>query len=1795
MVTTESSRQAGKTYRKLRERGIIKEGFEENVTFDDESARRLLKSALGADASPLALPNIHVPLKASAPVMGAKLALPPDTVHNDRADHEEFIIPYPRDIAKIASSIRSLKLSDMDTFLQKAFPGYTSLNQMQSAVFPVAYCSNENMLVCAPTGAGKTDVAMLAVLKTVHDHLITDSPKLVIAKAEFKIVYIAPMKALAAEITQKFSKRLQPYGLIVREYTGDIQLSRQQINETQMIVTTPEKWDVITRKSQGDVDLVQKVKLLIIDEVHLLQDDRGPVIETIVARTLREVEISQRLIRIVGLSATLPNYIDVASFLRVDLYVGLFVFGDAFRPVPLTQQFVGIKGRSAGTILENMTNVCFQKCRSFLVKGHQVMVFVHSRVETVKTAKTLLRQANETMCTGLFAPDTNAPSFTLAKRLVDRSKNRELQTLFSHGLAFHHAGMLRSDRSLVEQLFSTGQVRVLVCTSTLAWGVNLPAHAVIIKGTRVYDQQKADFIQLGILDVLQIFGRAGRPQYETHGEGIILTSHDNMAKYINAIMSQVPIESQFLTYLADNLNAEVTLGTVSSIEEAVAWLKYSYLYVRMRKNPTAYGISIKEITKDPELRARLYKICIEAALRLRDCGMISFDQDEPSGTLRIRDVGRIASLFYLSSATVEVFGQTLKPLMNEEEIIAVASRASEFNNFRVREDELQELDRLQDCAPLRVKHEVATPAGKASLLIMAHISRYPLDTFSLVSDSNYIAQNGGRVLRALFEIFRCQGWLAACCRCLTVCKAFERRMWPLQHPLTQFDRVPLEILHTLESKKHLFSIDTLLTLGKDELSSLVRSPRAGDQVRRWIQLFPNLKVRSRISPVTTEILCMELTITPIYDFDPQYHGTFDMWWIFVENPLSTNFVHVEELAVTRHQAQLPRTISFFIPLKEPIPPQLYVRIVSDRWLHAEASLPVSLNQLVLPKEIAVRHTDLLPLPPLSISTLNDSKLEALYAPQFSFFNAVQTQVFSPLYHKDYNVMLGAPTGSGKTVVCELAIWNALRLRPTSKVIYIAPLKALIKERLDDWTRRLQVLGLSVAELSGDVNFDANAVSRASIIVTTPEKFDSITRSGKGLVQEISLIVMDEIHLLGGDRGHVLEIIVARLRKLSKKRIRFIGLSTALANAGDLATWLDVPFEGLFNFRPSVRPVPLEVRIEGFAGRHYCPRMAAMNKPVYSAIMSDSPDKPVLIFVSSRRQTRLTANALVSYCANDNNPYKFVQCLEEELIWAAEQVQDPALRHSLAFGIVLHHAGLPEADRRIAETLFAAGKVQVMVATSTVAWGLNFPAHLVIVKGTEYFDARSQSYVDYPLTDVMQMIGRAGRPQFDTHAKAVLLSQDTKKDFYKKFLYDSFPLESSLNMLGRPADHLNAEIANDRVTDVDSAIEFLKDTYLAIRLGRNPNYYGLENGTDLLRDEFLANTVLDAFESLEQAHCIKRQHDQVSITSLGKIASTFYLGHRTAKLLVESIEPDSSFYRLLRLLSLSAEFDEAPLRHNEDVELKEFSQSPLMRRHWEQFAGRVSYDWTDPHTKVYILLIAYLAQVPLPFTDFVTDSRSILDQASRISSAIIEVALESNSLEVSVQAIWLTQALYQGLLPSANSILQLPHVDAIQALDQLPLWLHRKPAELQRRLESLGLSEDKIGKVMSIIQDVLPHIKFSCTLQRSTAENNELNVSLAFSFNVAVENRGTLKASAYCRDSRRPQPEFWRIILADDEQNLILASYRIALDRPKYSSRMQALRVSSSLSRVKVVLLSENYLGLDQELIHNFNDQQSSKE
>ena len=463
-----------------------------------------------------------------------------------------------------------------------------------------------------------------------------------------KIVYIAPMKALAQEVVEKFSSKLKSLGIIVKELTGDMQLSRAEAEAAHILVTTPEKWDVVTRKG-GDGSLGSTCGLLIIDEVHLLADERGAVIESVVARLHRWVESSQRQVRLVGLSATLPNYEDVATFLRVDKNRGLFFFGPEHRPVPLQQTFIGVTAHTKNRFQreKKMDDVCYEVVTDSLRNGHQVMVFVHSRKGTGTTCKAMAERAamNQELEHLFIGEEGENEARSMYIDKAEKSRNGELREHFRNGMGIHHAGMLRHDRRLSEQMFNDGAIRVLCCTATLAWGVNLPAHTVIIKGTDVYMAEKGTTVDLSILDVQQIFGRAGRPQFDTSGEATLITSHDAMARYLDKLVRATPIESNFIKQLADHLNAEVVGGTVTNIREAVEWIRYTYLHVRMCRNPLAYGISAVQHESDPTLRQRSRELAIEAAKLLDERKMVRYNPD--SGNLAVTSLGRVASHFYI--------------------------------------------------------------------------------------------------------------------------------------------------------------------------------------------------------------------------------------------------------------------------------------------------------------------------------------------------------------------------------------------------------------------------------------------------------------------------------------------------------------------------------------------------------------------------------------------------------------------------------------------------------------------------------------------------------------------------------------------------------------------------------------------------------------------------------------------------------------------------------------------------------------------------------------------------------------------------------------------------------------------------------------------------------------------------------------------------------------------------------------------------------------------------------------------
>ncbi|VDK53455.1 unnamed protein product, partial [Anisakis simplex] len=1365
---------------------------------------------------------------------GLKFALPSGSKRISHHTYDEVNVP-PSDTTSI-QDVRHVYVKDMDELGQIGFKGYEKLNVIQSLVFEQAYKTKENLLICAPTGAGSLFIGYIGI-----------------------------------------HKRLSEVGLKVRELTGDTTLSKREIAETQMLILTPEKWDVVTRKD-SETSLARLMRLLIIDEVHLLHDDRGHVIETIVARTLRQVEMSQQGIRIIGLSATLPNYVDVARFLRVNPYKGLFFFDSRFRPVPLAQTFIGVR-KPVGSLSSSrfssaeLDEVCYEKVHQFAKQGHQVLVFVHARNATAKLASFFRDKSSRLGHFDDFLPSNiTTKGYMASKKAMTSSHNLQLIELFQFGFGIHHAGLPRRNRLMIEKLFASGHIKILFCTATLAWGVNLPAHAVVIRGTDVFDAQKGAFTDIGVLDVQQIFGRAGRPQYESSGHGVIITWQKKIDKYLNMLIRQTPIESQFMAHIHDNLNAEIALGTVSNINEAVEWLSYSYYSIRSKLNPLAYGIPYNQLENDPELKDYLTKIMNEAAEKLDMNQMIRFDS--VNGFVNATDLGRIASHYYVKFETIEMLNTgvgnvKLTQLMTDDNVINLIANASEFSQIRVREEESEDLEQLKTYCPLRLKQgALATVAGKINCLMQAYLSRVNIRSFSLLSEMLYIEQNSGRLCRAMFEIVLRRGWAHATNAFLCMAKCLEKRVWPFQTPLRQIEGMRIDVYDKIERKK--LSFYQLCEMTAQELGSMLSYD--GQRMYDAIRMLPSMYIEASVKPITNTIIQITLSLTPGFTWNDHFLGSkgAQSFWVFIENINENMIIHFEKLIVNKKKVKFgeSQTMIFTIPIRDQQLSHNYqVRVASDYYVVDDSVLPISMHNCVLPYSHRP-HTDLLDLDPLPIKALKNASYESIYS--FEYFNPIQTQVFYCLYNTDQNALIGAPTGSGKTLCAELAMYRVFNKQPHKKVqVCIYELRgSVIQINIIAMFLGRCVNICRIVELTGDHTPDIRSLRQAQLVITTPEKWDGITRSWevREYVRDVVLVVIDEIHLLGVERGAVLEAIITRLKLMAMKRrsdgsntVRVVGLSTALANAGDIAEWLNIKESGLFNFRPNVRPVPIEVHIAGFPGQQYCPRMALMNRPAFKAIQSYSPSKPVLVFVASRRQTRLTAMAFVSQLVSGDDPKQWLNMDIQELECLTQTIKDESLKLTLPFGIGMHHAGLQQHERSLVEELFVERKIQVLIATATLAWGINMPAHLVIIKGTEYYDGKTHKYVNFPVTDVLQMMGRAGRPQYDTSAIAVIYVQDVKKNFYKRFLYEPFPVESRKQKWRKEIIFYFSYYEIEE-TSAEALTSFLVDV------------------VDGCVDELLLSKCI----SIDESRALLKEDQTISSTPLGRIASMYYLQHETVR-------------------------------------------------------------------------------------------------------------------------------------------------------------------------------------------------------------------------------------------------------------------------------------------------------------------------
>jgi|AntRauTorckE5430_2_1112549.scaffolds.fasta_scaffold00836_2 pre-mRNA-splicing helicase BRR2 len=1729
-----------------------------------------------------------------------KCNLPDKSWRAMKKGYEEVHVPAVR--SAMSKDEKLVPIKDLPEWTHDAFKGMDKLNRIQSRMCEVALTSSENILLCAPTGAGKTNVAMLTMLNILGQFRkegLDDNKgnnENMYDLRSFKIVYVAPMKALVQEVVKNFSKRLSAYGISVKELSGDSSLTRQQIADTQVLVTTPEKWDVVTRQGEGRA-YTQLVKLVILDEIHLLHDDRGPVLESIISRVIRQVETNAEPVRLVGLSATLPNYADVATFLRVKPDKGMFFFDHSYRPVPLQMQYIGITERNAFKRFQLQNEICYEKAVLQRKNNNQMLIFVHSRAETGKTAKALRDLALERDELSFFVKEGGATQEILREEIA-AVKNGDLKEVLQYGFAIHHAGMARADRELVEDLFSDGHIGVLCCTATLAWGVNLPAHAVIIKGTQIYDPSKGRWAELSPLDVQQMLGRAGRPQYDSEGEGIIMTAHNELQYYLSLMNLQLPIESQLIKSLPDHLNAEIVLGTVQTITEAVDWLSYSFLYVRMLQNPELYGIfePEKALKEDPTLKRRRLDLAHTAACLLEKSHLIRYDRK--SGALQPTPMGRIASQFYLSHTSMALYSRQLRPSMTDIDLLRLFSLSGEFKHITVREEEKLELSKLAAKVPIPVKESPSEPSAKVNILLQAYISRLKLDGFALVSDMAFIQQSAARIMRALFEMALRRKWSGLSKLTLSFANMVAHRIWNSQSPLRQFKNVPEVVARKLERKGDI-EWSRYFDLTPSDLGELVGVPKMGRTLHKLVHQFPKLDLSIHVQPITRSMLRVELGLVPDFEFDVSVHGFSQLFHVIVEDVNGASILHHEVFSLSRGNAEEDHSLLFTVPVLDPMPPLYFVRVISDRWMHAASSLPISFNSMILPPKFPP-PTELLDLQPLPPAALGESALSKLYG--FKQFNPIQTQTFHELFKTDRNCLVCAPSGSGKLVCAEFAIHRMLVSDPDGKCVYVAPKDDVVDIVHKNWSKRLGSIlqPNQVVKLTGETASDLRLLSQAKIVVCNVSQWDSISRRWRQRksVQAVSLFIMDDMQFLGGEGGPTMEIVISRMRYLGSQKkerdenaqLRIVGLSASLANAREVAEWMGVSNKSLFNFSPKVRPIPLEIYFQSFDQNNFSSRLMAMAKPVYNAVVRHSDSKATIVFVPSRRQAQLTAIDLMSYRETLGDGSSFLPQNADidasKFAEVAGNLNEPTLQQVVNAGVGFVHEGMSKDDWDSVTGLFSEGSLGVLVCPYNLSWKLSSSGHLVVIMGTETYDGRDRRYVDYPISDLLHMMGKASRQEIDSCGRCVILCHTPKKERLKKLLYDPLPIESHLDHYLH--DHFNSEIVTKTIGSMQDAVDYITWTFLYRRLTKNPNYYNLQGTSNVHLSEHLSEMVETILGDLEESKCSQMDDEgDVSALNLGMIASYYYVQYTTIELIASSVTAKTKTRGVMEILSAASEFSSLPIRHGEEKMLR-----ILARTLKHQISDTAQFN--DSNTKALVLLQCHFSRKTISM-DLKLDQRKTIGDSINLIQAIVDVISSNGWLKPALAAMELSQMVVQGLWNKDNPLMQIPHFtkeiiercEAYEGEEQIEGVFDILSLEDNVRNDLLRLSNDRMAAV-AVFCNSYPNVDVTFSVEDpgdlTAGDPVEIHVKLERDIDEQVmedeeiSQLGTVSASLYPKVKK----EGWWIVIGDTSTNTLYSLKRVTLQQSQNINLEFMAPDEAGDYNLTLFCMSDSYLGCDQE-------------
>lgn len=710
---------------------------------------------------------------------------------------------------------------------------FPNFNPMQSSSFDAIYHSDDNCVISSPAGSGKTVLFEMAIIKLLEARSHQSDDALLNAK----ILYVAPTKALCNERYTDWFSKFQSLNCIVGLLTGDSPFVELDfIRKSDLIICTPEKWDILTRRWADHSKILNLVKLLLVDEIHVLRERRGTSLEVVITRMMT----MPLNLRVIALSATVPNINDVAKWLgkshsRKGLsHATTLVYDDTYRAVTLKKTVYGYQtlGMSNPFKFDGFLNGKLAEVIRLHSKGKPILIFCSTRNNTITTTKYLLQ--------GLPARD-------VVLRNVPSGISKDLLEVAQKGIAYHHAGLNLVERKFIEENFINGNLKILCSTSTLAVGVNLPAYLVIIKGTKVWNNNAME--EYNELDLMQMIGRAGRPQFETKGACVIMTDAHNKERYVRLVKGTENLESSLHLNIYENITAEITLKTITSFDTALNWLKSTFFYQRYLQNPTAYPTIYSKTDLSDGLEVHL-KVFLKKILdELQKEKMIETDNNSFNSTV----YGVTMSKSYVLFDTMKKFVKSEGKISLQESLLLV-SKSDEFSDIRIKMAEKKLFKEINN-SPLiyyPIKgNKIEKFYDKVSLLIQFELGglEYPMYQGSMklhrefVSEKLMVFKNLPRILKAAIEVFSHKKDSTSLTSILKLARCIFAKSWENSFLiLRQFDGIGLSSAEKLKSRG-ITDITQIKGLPCDKLEYyLGLKPGAGQKISKSVASMPELSL-----------------------------------------------------------------------------------------------------------------------------------------------------------------------------------------------------------------------------------------------------------------------------------------------------------------------------------------------------------------------------------------------------------------------------------------------------------------------------------------------------------------------------------------------------------------------------------------------------------------------------------------------------------------------------------------------------------------------------------------------------------------------------------------------------------------------------------------------------------------------------------------------------------------------------------------------------------------------------------------